>query len=138
LAAAALDQLPTEENAVPELNSEVVLYAARRALDQHTARKDFVLLRVEAGTFWVLLNLMPSQKIASVIPKFWRTRVIRIEVRHGKYFLICSCALPNRKGLVCRHIYCLLNRLPDSADLIPRWHKSYARYFFEDEKLTEL
>jgi len=135
--AVALDQLPTK-GCIPGLHGEVVQYAADLAIAQYDARGNYVMLRVHTSTFYVLLHVLPNAGEDIVIPRFWRTRVVRIVEVDEKAFLVCSCNLHKRLGITCRHIYAILDRVPDSADVIVRWHKLFAFFYFEDSVFTQL
>ena len=71
-------------------------------------------------------------------PKFWRTRTVTVVNINGRYFLNCSCGMFTKKGITCRHIYCLNDRKLSLHDCSLKHLKSHAVLYGSCKEHTKL
>ena len=74
----------------------------------------------------------------SVLPRFWRTRVVFLLEYKGHLILICSCCHFEQHGRPCRHIFCVNPQQPTKEDVHVRNWKLYLSHYGKDKQLTDL
>ena len=79
-----------------------------------------------------------AARVEWYVPKFERTRVVRVSIEHGVPVASCSCMTYTRKGYCCRHVYAVLTRKPVYTDAHIRYWNIYEfRYKGADKDLTQ-
>ena len=63
------------------------------------------------------------------IPKWERTRTIRVCTVNQMTVAVCDCGTYVQNGWCCRHVYSLLLRKPKKEDAAIRWWKTYIFYY---------
>ena len=140
-AALALDQKPTSTNPMSrELESELNSHVTDILILQYTQSCSYQVCRSSAGSFLVKHKPYAVHPAAPtwhdvdaftqyMVPRYCRTRVVKVIEFQEHSHLECSCGLFQRCGYPCRHIYSVLDRPPTPSDVILRYHKTF-RYHY--------
>ena len=73
-----------------------------------------------------------------VIPKFERTRVVKIlTMGDGEHILVFGCPTCVKKGWACRHVFAVLERNLTVTDAKIRLHNGYAHHYGRDLVLSQ-
>ena len=132
-AALALDQRLTKD--MPAIYWPLTEYAARLIVEQYSIQDDFVLYCLDERTFYVKAAAYTNYSFAAsyehddfskfIVPLFAHMRIVRVVMRDGCLYLVCSCCLFQHVGITCCHIYKVIWCLPIPEDAVICWHKSY-------------
>ena len=87
--------------------------------------------------YLVSWNPTIPRKCKPVVPTWAYTRKVHKLIHNGKAFLLCNCGHHHRHGSPCRHVYCLLSRMPVVDDCAPRCMKLYWLQYGRNEELTK-
>jgi hypothetical protein len=73
------------------------------------------------NTMWLVRGGIEKGLRGTPVPKFVRTRT----VSQVGSFLLCSCGFFQPFGLLCRHLFVVLERGPRPSDYDTRWRRDY-------------
>lgn len=84
-------------------------------------------------------KVLLSKIMQDVIPRFERTRVLRVVPVPGtdEFIIECDCNRFKKWGLACRHMYAILKRYPRLQDGKVRWLIGYGYYYGRNEILSK-
>lgn len=72
-----------------------------------------------------------------IIPRFERTRTVRIVENNGEFYLQCDCPCWKKYGHACPHMYRIIGcRGLSKMDADIRWNSKYINYFGKNDELT--
>ena len=136
-----MDREETElEVAIRKLSQQIHPKPLQRASDEHVASTNYRVAvhpieREALGSSrqFAVKYSGESRKTAKYHPNYRRTRVVTVtEVQvDGKPFTCfrCSCAFFLSRQVTCRHVFCLLKRVPSRWDFHPMCYKTYETHF---------
>ena len=147
-AACALDAVKAQKMERERHCSDLTNFVNKILLTEWDLSEDYENYQEADDTFYVKYRYEPeSNRIKSnekktmthserivhrcnwIIPRFERTRVVTLKDEGGKMVAKCTCALFERQGICCRHIYSLLGRGIILTDAIVRWWKKCIYYY---------
>ena len=136
------------ESIVRNLSTDVDVDVANLVVSEWNQSKDYRCcscpendMNSDLLNFYVKYSGADPTNVPHVRPIYRRTRTVvaqKVIINEKSYICLrCSCGFFLARKTCCRHIYCLLKRLPSKDDIHPSLFKTYEVRFAVDDEYTQ-